>query len=43
MRDAEIVTHCHSHEWVYDREGESLWLCRCGDTVIQYEDANCGR
>ncbi len=40
MQDAEIVTHIHEHEYCYEREGQSLWLCRCGDTVIQNED--CG-
>ena len=43
MTTESIVTHCHNHEWVYDREGESMWLCRCGDLISQYEDCPGGR
>jgi len=39
----EPVGHIHSHEYCYDREGESFWLCKCGDTIIQKEDCSCGR
>jgi hypothetical protein len=39
----EITAHCHNHEWMYDREGQSLWLCKCGDVVIQNEDCRGGR
>lgn len=38
-----VDSHTHEHEWLYDQDGESGWLCRCGDLVTQYEDCPSGR
>ena len=38
-----MIKHIHQHKWVYEKEGESYWLCECGDSILQNEDCNCGR
>ena len=35
--------HIHEHKWIIESEGESYWLCPCGDNILQFEDCPGGR